>query len=79
MLGFRHEPGMAAVIRGWKRGSARFQGIRWQSNFFDHRIPQIHERETTWAYIHRNPVAKGLCLENENWPYWWSALTPTRC
>jgi REP element-mobilizing transposase RayT len=78
MLAFPREPGMAAVIRDWKRGTARFQDVRWQENFFDHRIRHSREKETTWAYIHRNPVAKGLCQEDELWPYWWSALTSMR-
>jgi putative transposase len=78
LLVFPCEPGLAAVIRDWKRGAARFQNARWQENFFDHRIRHTQEKETTWAYIHRNPVAKGLCREDEHWPYWWGALTPTR-
>jgi putative transposase len=78
MIAFPREPGMAAVLGNWKRGTARFQGVRWQESFFDHRIRQSHEKETTWAYIHRNPTAKGLCREDENWPDWWSALTATR-
>jgi REP element-mobilizing transposase RayT len=78
MLAFPREPGMAAVIRDWKRGTARFQDVQWQENFFDHRIRSSHEKETTWTYLHGNPAAKGLCREDELWPCWWSALTSTR-
>ena len=78
MLAFPREPGMAAVIRDWKRGTARFYDVRWQENFFDHRIRSSHEKEATWIYIHGNPAAKDLCREDELWPYWWSALTSTR-
>lgn len=78
MLAFPGEPGMAIVLRDWKRGTARFQDVQWQENFFDHRIRHSREKMTTWAYIHRNPVAKGLCREDDHWPYWWSALTATR-
>jgi hypothetical protein len=38
LLAFPGEPGMAATIREWKRGAARLQGVKWQENFFDHRI-----------------------------------------
>ncbi len=35
MLSFpEHGPGMAATVRDWKRGTARFQGVEWQTNFF---------------------------------------------
>ena len=75
---FPRETGMPAMIRDWKRGTARFQKVRWQENFFDHRIRHADEKKATWLYIHRNPAVKGLCGEEENWPYWWSALTATR-
>lgn len=78
MLAFAREPGMPTVIRDWKRGTARFQGVSWQENFFDHRIRHGEEGKATWLYIHRNPAVKGLCREDEDWLYWWSALTSTR-
>ena len=72
MLVFPSEPGMALVMRDWKRGTARFQGVNWQDNFFDHRIRNHKERDETWLYIRRNPVVKGLCSDVEMWPWWWS-------
>ena len=69
---------MSTVVRNWKRGMARLHGIAWQSNFFDHRIRHKKERDETWRYIQRNPVAKGLCASEEDWPFWWCALSPTR-
>jgi REP element-mobilizing transposase RayT len=79
LLAFPPEPGMSGAIRNWKRGTARFQGVCWQDNYFDHRLRSPEEKQTTWWYICRNPVVKDLCAHEEEWPYWWpSALTPRR-
>jgi REP element-mobilizing transposase RayT len=72
LLAFPREPGMAATIREWKRGAARLQGVKWQENFFDHRIRSDKFSAETWHYIRRNPVAKGLCPDEDSWTYWWS-------
>jgi REP element-mobilizing transposase RayT len=78
MLAFPPESGISMTLRDWKRGTARFQSVQWQTNYFDHRIRNNTEANETWSYIRRNPVEKGLCLTEEDWPYWWSALTSTR-
>ena len=72
MLSFPEQNGMAATIRDWKRGTARFQTIKWQSNFFDHRLRSEREADETWAYLGNNPVAKGLVERAEDWPWRWS-------
>jgi hypothetical protein len=48
------------------------QGIKWQGNFFDHRIRNEHQGVEKWRYIRRNPVVKELCREEAAWPFWWS-------
>jgi putative transposase len=78
MLAFPPEPGMSTIIRDWKRGTARFQGVQWQTNYFDHRIRNNSEANEKWSYIRRNPVVKGLCLAEEDCQHWWSALRSTR-
>jgi len=78
LLVFPRETSISAVVRNWKRGMARLHGVAWQSNYFDHRIRHEKERDKTWRYIRRNPVAKGLCASEADWPYWWGALSPTR-
>lgn len=73
MLSFpEHGPGMAATVRDWKRGVARFQGVKWQTNFFDHRLRSEGEADEAWAYFGNNPVAKGLVARAEDWPWRWS-------
>jgi putative transposase len=73
LLRFKTEPGMAVVIGNWKRGTARFQGVRWQNNFFDHRVRGAAEVIEKWDYIRRNPVVKGLCAPEAEWPHLWTA------
>ena len=74
MLAFPDDPGMSLALRDWKRGTTRFQKVKWQDNFFDHRIRHQHEADEKWHYIRRNPVVKGLCAAEEDWPWWWSGV-----
>jgi putative transposase len=66
------EAGLAPVVHDWKRGAARFHGVVWQENFFDHRIRHAKEGLEKWAYIRRNPVVKGFCSHEEAWPHVWA-------
>ncbi len=70
ILVFPAEPGMSRTLRDWKRGTARFQHIDWQENYFDHRIRNAAEFAETWHYIRRNPAACGLCEGEDDWPWW---------
>jgi REP element-mobilizing transposase RayT len=72
IIAFPADPGMSETIRNWKRGTARFQRVAWQENYFDHRIRNDAELGETWHYIHRNPVAKSLCVHVDDWPWSWS-------
>jgi REP element-mobilizing transposase RayT len=72
MLAFPRAPGMSATVGGWKRGVARFQGVQWQKNYFDHRVRNERESRETWEYICRNPVVKGLCAGEDDWRWRWS-------
>ncbi len=72
LLAFPRDSGMAPAVRNWKRGTAKFQDIHWQENFFDHRIRNLGKHGETWHYIRRNPVVNGLCASEEQWPWWWS-------
>jgi len=72
LLAFPAEPGMSETIRAWKRGAARLQGVQWQAGYFDHRIRSEKSAVEKWDYIRRNPVVKGLCANELDWPWWWS-------
>lgn len=72
LLAFPPEPGMISTIRDWKRATARMHQVRWQENFFDHRLRHHKETSEKRAYIRRNPVASGLCPDESEWPWTWS-------
>ena len=65
---------MADVIGDWKRHQVTRLRVRWQSNFFDHRIRSDGEHQEKAAYIRRNPVARGLCQSQSEWPWVFSDL-----
>ena len=69
LLSFPADPGMAKVISDWKRFQTRRNGVLWQDNFFDHRIRSPKELQEKWAYVRRNPVVKGLCADEDMWPW----------
>ena len=71
---FPGDPEMSTVVGNWKRSTARFQHVRWQDNFFDHRIRNKAEAAEKWHYIRLNPTAKLLCAREEDWPHWWSGI-----
>jgi putative transposase len=73
LVSFPEQNGLAATVRDWKRGTARFQGVRWQTNFFDHRLRSEQEADNAWVYLGENPVVKGLVARAEDWPWRWSA------
>ncbi|MBL9115631.1 MAG: transposase [Verrucomicrobiaceae bacterium] len=60
---------MPAVVRDWKRYTARFLGIQWQEGFFDHRLRSDDEVTAKLRYVVNNPVVKGLCQTAEEWPF----------
>lgn len=76
LLSFPEQHGLAATVRDWKRGTARFQGVQWQSNFFDHRLRSETEADESWVYFGENPVVKGLVARAEDWPWRWSPFEP---
>jgi len=69
LASFGPEAGMERVIERWKRYAARNARIRWQRDFFDHRLRSDESFDEKAAYILRNPVRAGLANEPGNWPY----------
>jgi REP element-mobilizing transposase RayT len=76
LLAFPAEPGMSETLRNWKRGTTRFQHVDWQDGYFDHRLRDNESVAEAWHYIRRNPVVKGLCATEDDWPWWWSGIVP---
>jgi hypothetical protein len=60
---------MARVIADLKSWLARFHGIRWQRDFFDHRLRSWESAAQKRQYILANPLRAGLIAEGDDWPY----------
>ena len=63
------EASLSATIGNFKRATSKFAGIRWQRNFFDHRLRHDESSEEKHAYIRNNPVRAGLVAVESDWPY----------
>jgi putative transposase len=74
-LAFPREGHMSRVVGAWKHYATHTLGIRWQANYFDHRIRHASGLEEKHAYILRNPVVKGLCLREVDGAWVWSPPT----
>jgi putative transposase len=69
LLSFAIGQDMSRVLGDWKRFQAARHGVRWQSNYFDHRVRDDEQLRLKHFYILNNPVAKGLCEKPEDWPW----------
>ena len=63
------DAGLAHIVSQWKRYLARTAGIRWQRDFFEHRIRGLDLVAVKVAYLRQNPVRAGLVPTAEDWPY----------
>jgi putative transposase len=77
LLAFPIEPGMSLTIRSWKAYHAKTCGVKWQTNYFDHRIRSSDELERKALYIRQNPVVKGLCGSAGEWRWVIGDLHPS--
>ena len=69
LIGIDGDTQLSKLIRDFKRGTARIAGIKWQRNFFDHRLRHDESLEIKGAYVRANPVRAGLIQEGESWPF----------
>jgi putative transposase len=60
---------LSSLIRDFKRITARRAQIRWQRNFFDHRLRHDESETEKAEYIRQNPMRAGLMTADENRPY----------
>jgi putative transposase len=74
LVAFPLESRFSRVVGEWKHYTALNPGIRWQANFFDHRIRNPAGLAQKYDYILRNPVVKGLCVSAHDWPWKWQPL-----
>lgn len=78
LLAFPQTEGLSTTLRNWKRATIRLHGVRWQLNFFDHRLRSEVEADEAWTYLRQNPVVKGLVARAEDWPWRWSPTESPR-
>ncbi len=69
IIAFPREPGIKTTINEWKKYLAREHGVKWQRDFFDHRLRDHHQLEEKTSYVLMNPVRWGLCERAEDWPW----------
>jgi len=69
IAGFPGEPGMSRTIGSWKAYLAKSHGVRWQGNYFDHRLRNDDEYVEKAHYIRMNPVRACLCKSMEDWKW----------
>jgi putative transposase len=63
------EASLSKIIGNFKRATSRFAGVRWQRNFFDHRLRHDESLKEKADYIRNNPVRAGLVQDSVDWPY----------
>jgi putative transposase len=57
------------IITKWKEWTAKELGLKWQRDFFEHRLRNEESRREKATYILENPVRKNLVTRPEDWPY----------
>lgn len=60
-----------AIVPPWKRYTARHLGIRWQRDFFEHRLRADDAISAKVEYMRQNPVRAGLVATADAWPCLW--------
>jgi putative transposase len=71
LIAFPTERAMETTVRQWKGFLAHQFKIRWQRDFFDHRIRNAESWQQKANYIRQNPVRAGLIADAMTWPYVW--------
>jgi REP-associated tyrosine transposase len=69
LIGVGGQSSLSELIRNYKRITAKMAGVRWQRNFFDHRLRHDESLAEKFAYICQNPVRAGLIRNEHDWPF----------
>ena len=73
LVGIAGEDSLTKLIRDFKRITVRLARIRWQRNFFDHRLRHDESLREKEDYIRENPIRGGLIPAAERWPLSWQS------
>lgn len=71
LVAFPRTVAMKAIVTQWKGYLARNFGLRWQRDFFEHRLRQAESLQDKAHYIRMNPVRAGFVSTPEEWAYVW--------
>ena len=69
LMAFPGDPSMKVAVTAIKSWMASRHGIRWQRDFFDHRLRGWESAIEKANYIRMNPVRAGLVPNPQDWPY----------
>ena len=60
---------LGSWISALKHWITRKSTVRFQGNFFDHRLRSSASASQKWNYVSMNPVRAGFVERPEDWPY----------
>ena len=69
LFAFAREAAMRKTVANFKEATAKRVGIRWQRDFFDHRLRGDEGFEEKAEYIRMNPVRAGLVATATDWVF----------
>ncbi|MFA7368115.1 MAG: hypothetical protein WC334_00575 [Kiritimatiellales bacterium] len=73
IMSFPPQINMQNSLSDWKRYTCTHMKIRWQRDFFDHRLRKNESYIEKAHYIRMNPVRAGLAKTTDEWPYIWES------
>jgi putative transposase len=71
LISFPRDREMKKIVSNWKEVLAKKAGIRWQRDFFDHRLRAEESFDEKAHYIRMNPLRKGLVARPAEWEFIW--------
>ena len=69
LIGIDGKAPLSDIVRDFKRIMARTTGIKWQRNYFDHRVRKDESLAEKADYILNNPVRASLVTCAKEWPF----------
>ncbi|HEY4246919.1 MAG TPA: transposase [Lacunisphaera sp.] len=73
LIAFPDRSDPSKVIANWKEIIAKKTCVKWQRDFFDHRLRSNESLEEKSQYILQNPVRKNFVTKPEDWKFVWQA------
>jgi REP element-mobilizing transposase RayT len=71
LISFPKVESIEQVVRSWKHYLAKQHKLKWQRDYFDHRLRNHESHREKADYIRLNPVRAGLVSDPALWPFIW--------